>query len=76
MQTAYEIESRLLKLNELTLVTITHNMNEELLGLYDQIIYMEDGQIAEMGSLEELLQQGGRFRSFYTLEKELVGTAG
>ncbi|KWX73865.1 ABC transporter ATP-binding protein [Paenibacillus jilunlii] len=76
MQTAYEIESRLLKLNELTLITITHNMNEELLGLYDQIIYMEDGQIAETGSLEELLKPGGRFRSFYTLEKELVGTAG
>ncbi|GGF61917.1 ABC transporter permease [Paenibacillus albidus] len=76
MQTAYEIESRLLKLEELTLITITHNMNEELLGLYDQIIYMEDGIIAEMGSLKELLERGDKFRSFYTLEKEEVPAAG
>ncbi|MBT2292168.1 ABC transporter ATP-binding protein [Paenibacillus albidus] len=76
MQTAYEIESRLLKLEELTLITITHNMNEELLGLYDQIIYMEDGLIAEMGSLKELLERGDRFRSFYTLKKEEVPAAG
>ncbi|MNL85810.1 hypothetical protein D3C87_2142700 [compost metagenome] len=51
-------------------------MNEDLLGLYDQIIYMENGKIAEMGSLEELLKHGGRFRGFYTLEKDLAGATG
>ena len=29
MQTAYDIESRLLKINDLTLITITHNLEEK-----------------------------------------------
>ncbi|UQZ36708.1 ABC transporter ATP-binding protein [Paenibacillus sp. PK3_47] len=70
MQTAYEIESRLLKHEGLTLITITHNMNEDLLSLYDEIIYMENGEIAGIGSLEELLEASSGFRSFYTLNKE------
>ncbi|NMO97016.1 ABC transporter ATP-binding protein [Paenibacillus lemnae] len=68
MQTAYEIETRLLAVPDLTLITITHNMNPDVLGLYDQIIYMEEGRIAGMGSFEELLQQHERFRKFITLD--------
>ncbi|MFC9709468.1 ABC transporter ATP-binding protein [Paenibacillus sp. NPDC056933] len=75
MQTAYEIESRLLKHEGLTLITITHNMNEDLLGLYDEIIYMENGEIAGTGRLEELLEASSRFRSFYTLNKEELAGA-
>lgn len=75
MQTAYEIESRLLQHKELTLITITHNMNEDLLGLYDEIIYMEDGVIAGIGPLEELLERSRLFRSFYTLNKEELAGA-
>ncbi|ASA21447.1 ABC transporter ATP-binding protein [Paenibacillus donghaensis] len=71
MQTAYEIEGRLLALEDLTLITITHNMNELMLGRYDEIIYMEEGRIAERGSLHELLAYGGRFHDFYT-QKEAV----
>lgn len=72
MQTAYEIESRLLTLKELTLITITHNMNEELLGLYDEIIYMENGRIAEVGCFQELRVRGGGFAAFCSLHKEDV----
>lgn len=63
-QTAYEIESRLLTLPELTLVTITHNMGKELLSLYDEIIYMEQGRIVEKGKLEELLAVNSGFARF------------
>lgn len=70
MQTAYESESRLLSLDGLTLITITHNMSENLLGLYDEIIYMEEGRIAERGPLTELLEREGKFARFYTLERE------
>lgn len=72
MQTAYEIEKRLLDVPDLTLITITHNMNPDLLSLYDQIIYMEEGHIVEMGSLEELLERGEGFRRFFTLEKSVA----
>lgn len=69
MQTAFEIESKLLSLPELTLITITHNLNPDILMMYDEIIYMENGRIAEMGSLEDLLALGGGFSRFITLEK-------
>lgn len=67
MQTAYDIESKLLNIKELTLITITHKMSEELLSLYDKIIYMENGQIVESGNLQELLQKKEKFFNFYTV---------
>lgn len=69
MQTAYDIESRLLKIEDLTLLTITHNLSSDLLKLYDQIIYMEDGFIVEMGTLEELIANQAEFYRFFHLEK-------
>lgn len=61
---AHEIESSLLAMPDLTLITITHNINEELLEQYDEILYMEDGRIAEAGSFRELQERGGAFRRF------------
>ncbi|MGL5087200.1 MAG: ATP-binding cassette domain-containing protein, partial [Clostridium sp.] len=69
MQTGYDIESKLLEVDNLTLITITHKMSEELLGLYDEIIFMDEGVIVESGSLNELLEKQGGFSNFYTLEK-------
>ena len=69
MQTAYDIESRLLKLEDLTLLTITHNMRKDLLELYDEIIYMENGKIAEKGPFEELMKMEGKFNDFFQLKK-------
>ncbi|APH19562.1 ABC transporter ATP-binding protein [Clostridium botulinum] len=67
MQTAYDIESKLLSVENLTLITITHKMSEELLSLYDEIIYMENGQILERGNLRELLDKKDKFFRFYTV---------
>ncbi len=67
MQTAYDIESKLLNIKDLTLITITHKMSEELLSLYDEIIYMENGQIVESGNLKELLEKKEKFFNFYTV---------
>ena len=53
-KTAYDIESRLLKKEDLTLITVTHHLNKELLEQYDEIIYMEDGRIKEKGNFEKL----------------------
>jgi ABC-type multidrug transport system fused ATPase/permease subunit len=69
MQTAYDIESRLLAIDGLTLITITHNLREDLLGLYDQIIFMEDGHIVETGSLNDLLAEQAQFYRFFNLQK-------
>jgi ABC-type multidrug transport system fused ATPase/permease subunit len=69
MQTAYDIESKLLAIDDLTLITITHNLSENLLERYDQIIFMEDGIIAEIGNLTELLSKHAGFYHFVNLRK-------
>lgn len=66
-QTAYEIESKLLMLEELTLITITHNLNPDILNLYDEIIYMDQGVIVAQGSYGELKQHSARFCSFQSI---------
>ncbi|WP_419726710.1 ABC transporter ATP-binding protein [Terrisporobacter petrolearius] len=68
MQTGYDIESRLLNLGNLTLITITHKMSQELLSLYDEIIFMEGGKIIEQGSFNDLIKKEEKFYDFYKLE--------
>ena len=72
MQTAYDIERRLFGLDELTLITITHAMNEEILKNYDIIVYMEDGQIKECDSFSALIESGGDFYRFFNWQKKDV----
>ncbi|MNJ45771.1 Toxin RTX-I translocation ATP-binding protein [compost metagenome] len=66
-QTAYEIESKLLTIEDLTLITITHNLSPELLSLYDAIIYMEQGEIVGQGTLSELQKHNESFFRFQTI---------
>ena len=69
MQTAYDIESRLLAISDLTLLTITHNMSKDILELYDEIIFMADGKIIEHGTFETLIAKHAAFYDFYQLKK-------
>ena len=69
MQTAYDIESRLLTMDNLTLITVTHNKKAELLKKYDEIIYMENGSIKENGSFDELINTGSLFSEYFRLKE-------
>lgn len=69
IQTAYDIESQLLKIRELTVVTITHSLNQELLENYDQVVFMDNGTIAETGSYTKLMDNKGAFYDFVSLKK-------
>lgn len=69
MQTAYDIESQLLKINDLTLITITHSLNSDLLTDYDSIVFMEDGLVLESGSFDNLVNAKNAFYDFYSLKK-------
>ena len=69
MQTAYDIESRLLKIPDLTLITITHTMNKDLLDQYDEIVFITDGEIIEHGTFETLVKRRAEFFDFYQLKK-------
>lgn len=44
-KTAYEIESNLLNNEDITLFTITHNLNPDLLTKYDEIYHMKNGRL-------------------------------
>ncbi len=68
MQTAYDIESRLLNMDGLTLITITHNMKKDILEQYDQIVFMKNGAIDEIGTYEELINKRGGFFDFSQLK--------
>lgn len=68
MQTAYDIESQLLKISDLTVMTITHSLNPELLKNYDQILFMENGTIAEAGAFDKLMETKGAFFDFFNLK--------
>lgn len=70
MKTAYDIESRLLAMDELTLITITHSLRPDLLKAYDKIIYMENGTISEIGSYDELMKECGSFAKYCDLTKK------
>ncbi len=56
MHTAYDIESSLLSIEGLTLITITHNLREENLQRYNQIIFMDRGTVKEIGTYEEIVK--------------------
>lgn len=69
IQTAYDIESALLGIEDLTLITITHNLRPELLRRYDALLFMKQGRISEAGTYDALVEQGGGFASFQRLER-------
>lgn len=69
MQTAYDIESKLLMMKDLTIITITHSLNFDLLGKYDQIIFMEEGTIKEADSFTNLVEKKGAFYEFMQVKE-------
>lgn len=76
MQTAYDIESQLLKIKDLTVITITHLLNPELLAGYDQVIYMDEGRISEADSFHRLMENKGTFYHFFNLKTTAMKEAG
>lgn len=68
-RTAYEIESALLAIPDITILTITHNLNPDLLSQYDELVYMENGQITEIGDFHSLINRNGSFSNFIQLKE-------
>lgn len=69
MQTAYDIENRLLKMEDLTLITITHHLEPNLLDKYDKIFYMQNGRIKEKGCFKHLINTASCFSEYFHLKK-------
>lgn len=73
-RTAFEIEDTLLKVNDLTVITVTHKLIDSILKRYDEIIVMDNGNVVEKGTFDELINNKREFFNLYNIkdESELV----
>lgn len=69
-KTALEIETALLNKEHLTLLTITHSLSAAMLRQYDQIIYMDEGQVKAVSHFDDLIKNSLEFRDFCRLSDE------
>ena len=75
MQTAYDIENRLLKKEDLTLITITHHLEQNLLDKYNEIFYMENGRIKERGNFKHLINTSSCFSGYFHYNQKISGSS-
>lgn len=66
-QTAHQVSSDLLDIEDVTRIVVTHTLEESLLKRYDGIIVMKDGRIEEKGSFDELMSKKGYFYALFTV---------
>lgn len=62
IETAYDIEKTALEYQDKTVIFISHNFSGKLIGLYDDILVIENGRLADHGVYEELLEKSVYFR--------------
>ena len=67
---AFEIEDTLLNIEDLTVITVTHKLIDSILKRYDEIIVMDNGNVVEKGSFDELINNKKEFYDLYTIEGE------
>ena len=66
-ETAYNVSSALLDLQDITAIVVTHALEESLLRRYDKIFTMKNGKIIEEGTFEQLMNEKGYFYSLFTI---------
>ncbi len=64
-ETSYHVFDSILKLQELTRIVVTHDLEEALLRRYDRILVMKQGRIVEQGEFEALMEEKGYFYALY-----------
>lgn len=62
-KTAWQISDAILGLKNMTRIVVTHSLEERLLKRYDCVIALKNGEIAELGSFEALMEEKGYFYS-------------
>lgn len=68
-QTAYQVSTSILNLEDMTRIVVTHSLEESLLKRYDCVLALKNGCIAESGSFDDLMRQKGYFYSLYTVSQ-------
>ena len=68
-ETAYQVSSAILSLDDITSIVVTHSLDEGLLKRYDGIITLKNGTIVEVGTFDELIAEKGYFYSLFTISQ-------
>lgn len=68
-ETAYQVSSAILSLDDITSIVVTHSLDEVLLKQYDGIITLKNGSIVETGTFDELIEEKGYFYSLFTISQ-------
>lgn len=66
-QTASSVMDAILHIPEMTRIAVTHQLEESILGQFDEIFVLQNGNICEQGSFQELINQRGIFYSLYNV---------
>lgn len=62
-----EIIESILNLKDMTKIIVTHNLDENLLKMYDKILVIRKGELCEEGSYDELMKNRKYFYSLYSV---------
>lgn len=63
------VEKKMLNINDITRIIITHKLDAEILKQYDSIIAMNNGYLVEQGTFDELMEKKEYFYSLYRINK-------
>ena len=66
---SFKIDEVLLGLKDITIVSVTHKMNKNILKLYDNIIVLKDNEISEMGNFDSLMNKEGYLFNICSLQQ-------
>lgn len=68
--TALMVENKILGIDHLTRIIVTHRFQETIMKKYDEIYVMNKGTVIENGNFEELMKKQGYFYSLYKVSEE------
>lgn len=68
--TALMVENKILGIDHLTRIIVTHRFQETIMKKYDEIYVMNKGTVIENGNFEELMKKQGYFYSLYKISEE------
>ena len=66
---AQMVENKILSMENLTRIIVTHRFNEAIMRKYDEIFVMNRGSVIEQGTFDELMDKQGYFYSLYNVSQ-------